>query len=76
MTDKELAARVLGLLAPSLREIADELEVSHDTVRAWKLGRRKPSRTNMAKLAAIAEKRSAALDTIARQIRARGEGVE
>ena len=76
MPEEGLVAQLLNLLAPSLRNVAQRLGVSHNTVRAWKLGRRTPSRENLAKLIEIAEERSAALGDLVRQIRARDEGVE
>ena len=66
-------AELLNLLAPSLREVAERLGVSYDTVRAWKLGRRTPSRENLIKLAAIAKQHSAALSDLAQQIQDLGK---
>ncbi len=68
MTDEGLVTHLLTLLAPSLRDVAEQQGVSHDTVRAWKLGRRTPSRENLAKLAAIAKQHSAALSDIAQRL--------
>ena len=73
MTDEGLVTHLLTLLAPSLRDVAEQQSVSHDTVRAWKLGRRTPSRENLAKLAAIAEQQSAALSDVAQQIQNLGK---
>ncbi len=68
MPAEGLVTQLLDLLAPSLRGVAQQHGVSHDTVRAWKLGRRTPSRENLAKLLAIAKQHSAALNDIAQQI--------
>ena len=68
MPDEGLVTQLLTLLAPSLRGVAQQHGVSHDTVRAWKLGRRTPSRENLAKLATIAKQHGAALSEIAQQI--------
>ncbi len=73
MTDEGLVTHLLTLLAPTLRGVAEQQGVSHDTVRAWKLGRRTPSRENLAKLAAIAEQHSAALSDVAQQIQNLGK---
>ncbi len=73
MPDEGLVTQMLVLLAPSLRGIAQQHGVSHDTVRAWKLGRRTPSRENLAKLAAIAKQHSAALSDVAQQIQNLGK---
>ena len=68
MPAEGLVTQLLDLLAPSLRGVAQQHGVSHDTVRAWKLGRRTPSPENLAKLLAIAKQHSAALNDIAQQI--------
>ena len=73
MPDEGLVTQLLNLLAPSLRDVARQHGVSHDTVRAWKLGRRTPSQANLVKLVETAEKRSAALSDAARQIQEVGK---
>ena len=73
MPDEVLVTQLLALLAPSLRGVAQEHGVSHDTVRAWKLGRRTPSRENRAKLVEIAKQHSAALSDVAQQIQNLGK---
>jgi len=64
MTDRKIQAAIQAV-APSLREIAAELGVSHQTVLSWKAGRRAPTLANREKLAALVKKRGEGMEAIA-----------
>jgi transcriptional regulator with XRE-family HTH domain len=72
--EPDLARSVLNALTLSLREIANELGVSHDTVKSWSAGRRSPSRAHLARLADMLETRSGDLQDHADALRAALEG--
>lgn len=48
--EKKYAAICANLGLRSLRELADKLGVSVDTVRSWEIGRSKPTTINQMKL--------------------------
>ena len=60
----------------SLQEIADDAGVSHDTLWAWKTGRRNPSPENLARLADAIDRRGGVLQTLAEDHRKAAEELE
>lgn len=50
-----LAQRALDSLSPEFKELAERLEVSYSTVKAWRAGKRSPSPDNLEKLADLTE---------------------
>lgn len=63
------AQRALNALAPTVRNIADELGVGESTVTAWRAGRRTPSAKNLRKIAALADEQADTLRGVAVELR-------
>ena len=55
--------------APSMRELAAELGVSYDTLRAYAVGRRNPGKDQLRAFAAILERRAKRLHDRAAELR-------
>lgn len=64
----EQIRNALRLLCPSLLDVAQALDVSHDTVRGWSAGRTDPSPENRAALATYARKRAKELERLAKEL--------
>ena len=73
MTPKEDRAMAIQLAvedaAPSLRQLAAELGVSYDTLRAYAVGRRNPGRDQLRAFADILERRAKRLHQRAEELR-------
>ena len=63
------AKRALDAMTSSVREIADSIGVSEDTVLSWRSGRRSPSRKNVRKIAELADERADRLRGVATELR-------
>lgn len=63
------AQRALHTLAPGVKGIASELDVSAQAVTSWRSGRRTPSAENLRKIAALADERADQLRGVAVEIR-------
>lgn len=59
--------------AGTVEDLAREAGVAYATVHAWTSGRRRPSRPNLLRLAAVLERRSERLARVASALRARAE---
>lgn len=63
------AKRAIKALTSSVRDIADSLDVSENTVTSWRIGRRSPSAANLRNLAELADDRADTLRGVARELR-------
>lgn len=63
------AQRALHKIAPTVRNIADELGVGESTVTAWRAGRRTPSAENLRKIASLADEQADSLRGCAVELR-------
>lgn len=70
------AQRALHAIAPGVKEIADNLDVSESTVTSWRAGRRTPSKENLHRIAALADQKADTLRGVAVELRrlASGDG--
>jgi DNA-binding transcriptional regulator YiaG len=59
---------LLKLLAISLREVAEAIDVSHDTIRGWSYGRSAPSPENREKLLNFVREHAQRLDAAADEL--------
>ena len=66
--------QVLARAVPSVDAFANEVGVSRATLYAWRNGKRNPSPENLAKLAAVLERRGGELQALATELRAATEG--
>lgn len=60
--------------APSLRQLASELGVSYDTLRAYAVGRRNPGKDQLRSFADVLERRAKRLNERAAELRTVAEG--
>lgn len=63
------AQRALHAIAPTVKEIAEALDVGESTVTSWRAGRRTPSAENLHKIAALADRRADELRGVAVELR-------
>lgn len=63
------ATRVIDAITLSVREVADSLGVSEDTVLSWRAGRRSPSEKSLRKVASLADERADQLRGLAVEVR-------
>lgn len=59
---------LLKLLAISLREVAEAIDVSYDTIRGWSYGRSAPSPENREKLLAFVREHARRLNAAADEL--------
>jgi len=60
--------RLLAILSPPFRRIADAVGVSYDTVKGWSAGRTSPSPENRQALAKFAREHAAELTRLAEEL--------
>jgi transcriptional regulator with XRE-family HTH domain len=63
------AKRALHAIAPSVREVAEILDVAESTVHSWRSGRRTPSAENLLRIAELADARADALRGVSVELR-------
>lgn len=68
----EPTQQLLAQLAISLKEVAEAIGVSYETVRGWSYGRSDPTAENRAKLVAFANEHRKRLNKLARDLECSG----
>ncbi len=72
----KLIDELLDTTAGRLEDVAEEAGVSYSALYSWATGRRRPSRSNLERLASVASERAERLAELAEGIRERTNGRE